>query len=149
MRLLLATILILLSIGCSNETITEEIILIEPDQIQEISFINKPGRVTIVFNESRGVDIIVWTKDLDPLEDYEIALVYNDKNGGVIFGPEANLEIKIGNIEGETILHPNHNGELYVSMLNPERIFTGAEQMKIEISTINKQKVIESYPFRF
>jgi len=35
-----------------------------------------------MFNTSRGVDISVWVKNLDPLEDYEIALVRDDRDGG-------------------------------------------------------------------
>lgn len=149
MRFLFVILLILISIGCSNNTITEETIQIEPDRVYEVSFKDRPGRATIIFDESRGVDFIVWTKDLDPDEGYEIALVRNDGKGGVVFGPEENLEIKIGNIEGETIIHPNHTGELYVSMLNPERIFSGADQVRIEINTIDKKVVSESFPFRF
>ena len=48
-----------------------------------------------------------------------------------------------------TGLLPNLTGELYVSMLNPERIFSGADHMRIEIMTIDKRVIAESFPFRF
>ena len=149
MRFLLATLLFIFSIGCSNKTIMKEILLIGPDQIYEVSFTDDSSRATIVNNITRGVDIIISANDLDPADSYEIAIVHNDENDGVTFGPEANLDIKMGSIEGETILHSNHNGDLYVSMLNPERIFSGAEQVKIVIRTINQKVILESYPFRF
>ncbi|URN93781.1 MAG: hypothetical protein NAG76_18410 [Candidatus Pristimantibacillus lignocellulolyticus] len=148
MRYFLAALLIMISIGCSNESITKEITLIEPDQINEVSFTDKSGRATIVHNMTRGVDIIVSAKDLNPAERYEITIFQKDGERGVTFGPEANLDIKMGSIEGETILLPNQNGDLYVSMLNPERIFSDAEQLTIVVSTTDQKVVLESYPFK-
>lgn len=148
MRYFLAALLIMISIGCSNESITKEITLIEPDQINEVSFTDESGRATIVHNMTRGVDIIVSAKDLNPAERYEITIFQKDGERGVTFGPEANLDIKMGSIEGETILLPNQNGDLYVSMLNPERIFSDAEQLTIVVSTTDQKVVLESYPFK-
>lgn len=148
MRYLFAALLIMISIGCSNEAISNNITLIEPDQINEVSFTDKSGRATIVHNMTRGVDIIVSAKDLNPAERYEIAIVQKDGERGVTFGPEVNLDIKMGSIEGETILLPNQNGDLYVSMLNPERIFSDAEQLTIVVSTTDQKVVLESYPFK-
>jgi len=149
LRLLLSTILILFTIGCTSKTNNEVVILIDPEQLYDISFKDESGRATIVFNKSRGVDIMVWVKDLDPLEDYEIALVHDNGKGGVMFGPADNLDIKMGTIEGDTILHPNVKGELYVSMLNSERVFLGAEKVKIVVSIRDQGVVLESSPFRF
>jgi hypothetical protein len=149
MRYLVITLLIFISVGCSNESITEEITFIEPGRAYEVSFKEKPGHATIILDKSRGIDFIVWIKELDPDKGYEIALVRNDGKGGVVFGPEENLDIKIGKIEGETILHPNHNGELNVSMLNPERIFVGADQVIIKISTMDQKVITQSFPFKF
>lgn len=149
MRYLVVILLIVICIGCSNQSISEEmeITQIEPDRVYDISFKEKTGRATIIYDKSRGIDFVVWMKDIDPNEGYEI-FIRND-GGGVVFGPEGNLNIKIGTIEGETLLHPNHNGELYVSMLNPERLFTGADQVRIEIMNIDQKVVSESLPFKF
>ena len=149
MRILLSILLIIFTIGCSSKTINEAVTLIKPDQLYDISFKDESGRATIIFSTSRGIDISVWVKNLDPLEDYEIALVRDDGDGGVMFGPADNLDIKMGAIEEDTILHPNENGELYVSMLNSERVFSGAEQVKVEISVRDQDVVLESYPFKF
>jgi hypothetical protein len=149
MRFLVAILLVVISIGCSNQSNSEEITQIEPDRVYDISFEEKTGRATIIFDKSRGIDFIVWMKDLDPDKGYEIALVRNDGKGGVVFGPDENLSINMGTIEGETILHPNHKGELYVSMLNPERLFTGADEVRIEISEYDQKVITQSFPFKF
>ena len=60
-----------------------------------------------------------------------------------------NLEIKMGELAGDTILHPNDNGELFVLMVIPERIVSGAEQDRIEISVSDENVVLESEPFKF
>jgi len=149
MRFIIAIVLIFISIGCSNNSDIEEITQVEQNRVKDISFTDKHGRVTIIYNESHVIDFVVWMKDLDTDEGYEIALVRSDGKGGVVFGPEENLEIKLGRIEEQTKLYPNNEGELYVSMLNPERMFIGAEEVRMIVRTIDQKAVIESFPFRF
>lgn len=139
----------LLLFGCANTINTEEIIQVKPDQIQDISFKDQPGRLTILFDESLGINFIVWLKELDPDQGYEISLINADGNGGVIFGPEDNLDIKLGSIEGETILRPNQHGELYVAMVNPKRLFRDAAEVKAVIKTRDRKIVTESFSFKF
>ncbi|WP_454190952.1 hypothetical protein [Paenibacillus sp. Marseille-Q7038] len=86
--------------------------------------------------------------DLDPDKEYEISLVHTDEHDGVLFGPREKLDMKLGSIEEETKLRPNSNGELYVSMLNPKRLFEGAETMRIEVMTFGQKEVLKSYPFQ-
>lgn len=144
----MTSLLLLINIGCSNTTPAEELTQIEPDQAFDILFHDYSGRATIIYDSTRGIDVVIWMNDLGPDKEYEIALVRNDGDEGVLFGPIENLDIKLGSIEEETKLRPNSNGELYVSMLNPERLFEGAEEMRIEVMTFGQKEVLKSYPFQ-
>lgn len=148
MKILIASLMILLCLGCSNTNHKlTEITLIEPDQVHDVLFTDHPGRVTIIFNASESLDFVVWVSNLNPAVKYEISVVANEGNG-VMFGPEDNLDIKLGSLVEDTQLSPNNRGELYVSMLNPKRIFTGSDEVKIVVSNVDGAIVAESAPFR-
>ena len=163
MRYLVAVLLLSMMIGCTNnllaeenipddivqeESVQEAIIQIEPDRAYEVAFADNLGHVTVILKQSRGIDFIVWAKELDPEKSYEIVAAYANEEKGVLFGPEQNLQIKLGDMNGETSLQPSSEGELYVSMLNPERIFADAEEVKIIIKTTDQQVVAKSLSFK-
>lgn len=148
MRFWIISLLLLINIGCSDTTPAEDLTRIEPDQVSDILFHDHSGRATIIYDSTRGIDFVVWMNDLDPDKEYEIVLVRNHEDGGVLFGPKENLDIKLGSIEEETKLRPNSNGELYVSMLNPERLFEGTKEVRIEVMTFGQKEVVKSYPFQ-
>lgn len=148
MRFWITSLLLLINIGCSNTTPADELTRIEPDQAFDILFHDHSGRATVIYDSTEGIDVVIWMNDLDPDKEYEIALVRDDEDGGVLFGPKENLDMKLGSIEEETKLRPNSNGELYVSMLNPERLFEGTEEMRIEVVAFSQKEVMESYPFQ-
>lgn len=149
MRLLAAMMVLLLLFGCSSSSANDGITPIEPGRLQEVSFKDHPGRLNIIFNEDRSIEFTVWLKDLDPDQSYEISLINDQGSGGVIFGPAQNLDLKLGSSEGDTHLTPNAHGELYVSMLNPIRLFQDAEEVKAIIRTGERKIVTESYSFQF
>ncbi|MFC6333076.1 hypothetical protein ACFP56_10610 [Paenibacillus septentrionalis] len=64
----------------------------------------------------------------------------------MIFGPEENVDIKLGKIDGETNFIPNSKGELFVSMKNPERLFLETNELKLVIKE-KESEVIVNAPF--
>lgn len=148
MRILVASLMILLCLGCSNtnQTMTE-ITLVEPDRVHDVIFTEHPGRVTIIYNTPETLDFVVWMNNLNPKVKYEISIIVNDSEG-VTFGPKENLDIKLGSLVEDTHLSPNIRGELYVSMLNPKRIFNGSDEVRIVVNDVDGTIVAESVPFR-
>lgn len=143
--------LVLLLTGCSTETgITE----VGVYKAEDIHFEDGSGRVTIVFEEpyiNDGavvdglIDVIVLAKGLNPNEKYEISLK-GENNQGVIFGPKENINLRFGVIEGETLFHPNKQGELFVSMKNPIRVVSEANEVRVIVSQGGKE-ILRTNPF--
>ncbi|MDF2066774.1 hypothetical protein [Bacillus sp. Cr_A10] len=133
----------LLLTGCSNgASITE----VGAYMAEDIPFEDGTGRVTVAFEaiddstiEDGIIDVIVLAKGLKPTGNYEISL------GGVVFGPEENVEIRFGTMVGGTLFQPNEQGELYVSMKNPLRIIDGKE-VRVIVSE-NGKEVLRTQPF--
>lgn len=148
MRILVASLMILLCLGCSNTNFTmAEITVIEPNQVHDVLFTDHQGRVTIIYNTPETLDFVVWVSNLNPATRYQISVEANEGNG-VMFGPEGNLDIKLGSLVEDTQLSSNIRGELYVSMLNPKRIFAGSDEVKIVVSIVDGTIVAESAPFK-
>ena len=140
----------LLLTGCSNE---ESVTEVGAYMAEDIPFEDGTGRVTIAFEEpilDEGkiadglIDVIVLAKGLKPNANYEISLG-RDANQGVVFGPKENVELRFGNIVGETLFQPNEQGELYVSMKNPLRVIDGKE-VRVIVSE-NGKEVLRTQPF--
>ena len=139
----------LLLTGCSNE---ESVTEVGAYMAEDIPFEDGPGRVTIAFEaiiddsmiDDGIIDVIVLAKGLKPNANYEISLG-RDANQGVVFGPKENVELRFGNIVGETLFQPNEQGELYVSMKNPLRVIDGKE-VRVIVSE-NGKEVLRTQPF--
>lgn len=139
----------LLLTGCSNGASVTEV---GAYMAEDIPFEDGTGRVTIVYEEIIDdstiddgiIDVIVLAKGLTPTGNYEISLG-GDNNGGVVFGPEENVEIRFGTMVGGTLFQPNEQGELYVSMKNPLRIIDGKE-VRVIVSE-NGKEVLRTQPF--
>lgn len=132
--------------GCSNE---EAVMEVEAYTAEDVPFEEGTGRVTITFEDlfegDGAIDIIVLAKGLKPTGNYEITLG-ESREQGILFGPEANVEIRFGTMNGETSFQPNEQGELYVSMKNPLRVMDGKE-IRVFVSEDGKEVLI-SEPFR-
>lgn len=131
--------------GCSNSKDIQEFIEVRIGQAIDIPFTNGNGRLTVAYSENTIIDLVVLAKELDPKRDYSIYLV-RDNQVVLIFGPEENIDIKLGTMDGETVFKPNDMGELFVSMKNPERMMLGANELKIVIKQ-DEDNVRESNSF--
>ncbi|MDQ0271442.1 hypothetical protein [Cytobacillus purgationiresistens] len=117
------------------------------NEADEIHFSNGNGRVQISFVEE-ATQFLVLAEKLNPKQTYSISLGNND-GGGVIFGPEENVELSKGEIVGDTSFQPNANGELFVSMLNPNRVVQKKSELTILIkSDSGKIDIYQSEPFK-
>lgn len=130
--------------GCSAKD-TQEPIEVTTGQAVEVPFTDGDGRLTVAYNENQIIDLLVLVKELDPIRNYSINFV-KDEQVILIFGPEENVDIKLGKIDGETNFIPNSKGELFVSMKNPERLFLEANELKLVIKE-KESEVIVSAPF--
>lgn len=101
-------------------------------QIGKLYFPDSHGDVQFIF-ERDAVDVQVFAEKLSREQTYTITLEKAD--GGVTFGPKENVKITAGQIVGQTAFRPNANGELFVSMMNPNRIFEGEEEMRVIIQS--------------
>ncbi|WP_059173994.1 hypothetical protein [Bacillus sp. FJAT-27445] len=152
--------------GCSNKG---NVIEVEVFKAEDIPFEKGSGRATIVFETpffdngtiihnfsedelSEGgkiidgmIDVIVLAKELKPSGNYEI-LLKGDSNQGVVFGPKENVEIRFGSMVGETLFQPNEQGELFVSMKNPLRVISNAEEIRVIVLEDGKE-VLRTEPF--
>jgi len=123
---------------------TREVIhLDESDEIYHLPFEEGQGYALIVKEEIP--DFIVWVKGLDPNEFYTVQF-QRDELGGVTFGPEANVDVRIGTIDGEVLFKPNVNGELYVSMRNAPSMYEGAAELTFYIETEAGKEVLRTIP---
>ncbi|MDQ0874319.1 hypothetical protein QFZ77_002978 [Paenibacillus sp. V4I3] len=154
-QLLVVVALLVVSTGCSNtestieKTTKNEVLnLPKSQQLQELPFESGIGRAIIIFEES-GADCIIYAKGLNPGEKYTISLVVdNGVSPGVIFGPIENVKMKVGSLEDEVMFKPNSEGELFVSMRNPIRLFTVAkEELFFKIESENKKVIMKTVPF--
>ncbi|MGM0880727.1 MAG: hypothetical protein ACQEXQ_06745 [Bacillota bacterium] len=154
-QLLIVAALLVVSTGCSNTESTlertrknEVLKLSKPQQLQELPFESGIGRAIIIFEES-GADCIIYAKGLNPREKYTISLVVdNGLSSGVMFGPIENVKMRVGSLEDEVMFKPNSEGELFVSMRNPIRFFTAAnEELFFKIESENKKVIMKTVPF--
>ena len=114
-------------------------------QVGKLYFPDGHGDVQFIF-ERNAVDIHVFAENLSSEQTYTIMLEKAD--GGVTFGPKENVKITAGQIIGEKIFRPNANGELFVSMMNPNRIFEGEEEMRVIVqSEEDAEHSFQSKPF--
>lgn len=114
-------------------------------QIGKLYFPDGHGDVQFIF-ERDAVDIQVFAENLSTEQTYTITLEKAD--GGVTFGPKENVRITAGKIIGETSFRPNANGELFVSMMNPNRMFEGEEEMRVIVqSEKDAENSLQSKPF--
>ena len=114
-------------------------------QIGKLYFPDGHGDVQFIF-ERDAVDIQVFAEKLSSEQTYTITLEKAD--GGVTFGPKENVKITAGQIVGQTAFRPNPNGELFVSMMNPNRIFEGEEEMRVIVqSEKDAENSLQSKPF--
>ncbi|MFD1738678.1 hypothetical protein ACFSCX_19345 [Bacillus salitolerans] len=143
----------LLLAGCSDKASVTEVAAYKAE---DIPFEGGIGRVTIAFEEpilkdgkivDGLIDVIVFARELKSGEEYEIYIGEENKRG-VIFGPEENVELRFGTLIDETFFHPNAQGELFVSMKNPLRIFSKVEEVRVFVSQ-DGQEVLKSEPFKF
>lgn len=138
--------------GCSNKA---SVIEVGVYKAEDIPFKDGSGRVTIIFEDAQIdeggaiidgiIDVIVLAKGLKPTGNYEIALE-GDNNPVVVFGPGENVEFRLGTMVGETLLQPNHQGELFVSMKNPVRLISKVKAVRVVVSEDGK-KVLKTEPF--
>jgi len=123
--------------------------LIEVNEIhenREIPLPNGHGCVKLKI-EQHAVDVLVVAQGLSPEKTYSISVVSND-HGGVTFGPKENVKIQAGEMIGDITFRPNAKGELFVSMVNPIRIFQGAQEFRIMIKSEDVSlKIVETEPF--
>ncbi|WP_248924061.1 hypothetical protein [Paenibacillus hamazuiensis] len=150
-RLILAAVCVTAAGGCANPEPPPKMGILtvkKSQEMQELAFDNGNGRAVVIF-EGPGVDCIVYASGLNPKEKYTISLWADDGSSpGVMWGPEENVKIRVGSLEGDTLFKPNSEGELYVSMLNPIRMFTGAkEKLHFEIKSEDKRFVTKSASF--
>lgn len=127
-----AILLLTVSTGCSDSEDIQKLIEVRSGQAIDIPLTNGNGRLTVTYYENKIIDLMVLAKGLDPYKNYSIHLVRDDQVV-LFFGPEENIDIKLGKMDGETIFKPNDMGELFVSMKNPERLMLGAIELKLEI----------------
>lgn len=114
-------------------------------QIGKLYFPDGHGDVQFIF-ERDAVDIQVFAENLSIEQTYTITLEKAD--GGVTFGPKENVKITAGKIVGQTTFRPNANGELFVSMMNPNRMFEGDEEMRVIVqSEKDAEDSLQSKPF--
>lgn len=154
-QLLVVVTFLVVSTGCSETestlektTINEVLKLTNPQQLQELTFESGVGRAVMIFEEG-GVDCIIYAKELNPVEKYTISLVGdNGTSPGVMFGPIENVKMRVGSLESEVMFKPNSEGELFVSMRNPIRIFTAAKEgLFFKIESENKKVIMKTAPF--
>lgn len=154
--LVLSTLLLLSLTSCSKsaEKLVENPIstkstliqVVDKQQIQDIPFENGQGLVMVVFDQdSASADCIVVARGLKPEEEYKISLIGD--NGGVLFGPKENVQIRVGTLEGEVTFRPNSEGELFVSMRNPTRILTEAKELIFKIETKDNKEFTRTISF--
>lgn len=122
--------------------LNESIQINENQQLQILPFVNGEGNVTIIFEDSNSADFIVTATGLDPKELYQIVL-----EGGMVFGPEENVRIRVGSLNNETDFSPNAEGELWVSMVNPVRLIQAKEGLKFKITNDKNQVVMNTRLF--
>jgi|GEM_PF-6476625 len=149
MRILILAILsmILLS-SCSMTDPAEkkdDVIQIGKNQAFDIPFEEGAGRVTVIY-QNGVVDFNLLAKELDQEESFEVNLNV-DGQTAVIFGPEGNMRIQLGKMTGETLFQANEQGELVISMLNPERIVQAEEDARIIIRNSKGEIVKQTSPF--
>lgn len=151
-RLFFSVLLVGLMIltGCTTQVIDEKID-IEPRLVgkfeaEDFLFDKGSGRATIV-NNDYYLDVIVLAKNLNPENKYSITIL-NSPAGGVMFGPRANVELRFGRLVEETFFYPNEQGDLYVSMVHPERIFSSAQEIRVEVKSEDGSEVRTSASFR-
>ncbi|MGM9949556.1 MAG: hypothetical protein ACI33P_05495 [Lysinibacillus sp.] len=114
-------------------------------QVGKLYFPDGHGDVQFIFDRD-AVNIQVFAEKLSSAQTYIIMLEKAD--GGVTFGPEENVKITAGEIVGKTAFKPNANGELFVSMRNPNRLFEGKEEMRVIIqSEKDAEDSFQSEPF--
>lgn len=111
-------------------------------QIQVLPFQDGAGSATLVFDAGMA-DIIVTADGLNPDERYTIAV-----EGAVVFGPEENVQVRVGAIEDETLFVPNAEGELYVSMANLTRVLLQRSDLSVVIATEQGQEVMVTDRFQ-
>ncbi|MFC4408877.1 hypothetical protein ACFOZY_00365 [Chungangia koreensis] len=152
MRRIVISILVLglFVTGCSNE---EAVMEVEVYTAEDIPFEDGTGRVTIAVEDINDdgssvdgiIDIIVLAKGLKPTGNYKISFGESSQQG-IVFGPEENVVIRFGTMDGKTSFQPNEQGELYVSMKNPLRVIHGKEVRVFVLE--NGKEVLRSEPFR-
>jgi len=130
----------------SKKTNENPIEVYEIHKNSEIPLLNGHGYVKINL-EQHEVNVLVFAQGLSSEKPYSISIEGSDQ-GGVTFGPKENVKIQAGEMIGEITFRPNAKGELFVSMINPIRIFQGAQEFKIKIkSEDGSLKIIETLPF--
>ena len=114
-------------------------------QIGKLYFPDGHGDVQFIF-ERDAVDIQVFAENLSSEQTYTIMLEQAD--GDITFGPEDNVKITAGQMIGKNMFRPNANGELFVSMMNPNRIFEGKEKMRVIVqSEKDAEASLQTKPF--
>ncbi|MBT2289263.1 hypothetical protein J7E73_08970 [Paenibacillus albidus] len=154
LQLLVVAVLLVVSSGCSTNESTREktnnevLKVSSSQQLQELTFESGVGRAIIVFEEGIA-DCIIYAKGLNPEEKYTISLIGDHgASSGVIFGPIENIKMRVGSLEEEVMFKPNSEGELFVSMRNPIRIFTAAkEELFFKIESENKKVIMKTSSF--
>jgi len=136
--------------GCSGGTDKPKggaIQIASNQQVQEIPFQSGLGQAIVVM-EGSAVDCLIVARGLNPSETYRIKLIGDDgASPGVMFGPQANVNVRAGTLEGEVDFKPNAAGELFVSMRNPIRMFEGAKSLSFQIHDKKDNAVVRSASF--
>ena len=138
--------------ACSDEgSLGGQEVLADQDEVTVIKQVGKlyfpdgHGDVQFIF-EREAVNIQVFAEKLSSEQTYTIMLEKAD--GGVTFGPAENVKLTAGQIVGKTAFRPNANGELFVSMMHPNRLFEGKEEMRVIIqSEEDAEDSFQSKPF--
>ena len=114
-------------------------------QVGKLYFPDGHGDVQFIFDRD-AVNIQVFAEKLSFQQTYMIMLEKAD--GGVTFGPAENVKITAGQIIGKKAFRPNANGELFVSMMIPNRMVEGEEEMRVIIqSEEDAEDSFQSKPF--
>lgn len=149
-RVIIIFLLLMLISGCSSSAdgehiqteVGEPISINENQQLQILPFINGEGNVTIILEDPNSADFIVTAEGLDPKERYQIVL-----EGGMMFGPEDNVRVRVGSLNNETEFSSNAEGELWVSMVNPLRLIQGKDGLVFRILNDKNQTVMSTRSF--
>lgn len=142
-KILVGLLLIFLLSGCSNS-----IVRIGKDQeVREIPFTNGDGHAIVVV-ERNAVDCMIVADGLKAGEKYTIVLDSDKGRSGVTFGPKENVDLRVGTLQDDIYFVPNSEGELFVSMRNPVRMFEGIKEQQFEIKDRKEKIVMKTKPFQ-